>query len=573
MRLVLLIIIISLTFSQAHKTHFEKTNGLESSHPDDVISYYQNLSKSFKQINIAKIGEGDSGRPIYNVIVSNDGITSPKKLNGRAVIFVLNGIHSGEACGIDATQMLVRDLALQMKSGKYENTVFITIPVFNVGGHANFHPYNRVNQNGPKEMGFRANSKNLNLNRDFMKAETANLHAFKSSFHLWNPHVFIDNHSTNGADYQYNLTYMINETDDTIEPMKNYVRNTFLPHLESEMKKQNDPISPYVNLKKNGDISKGLNYYMLTGRFSTMYASFFNAVSVLVETHMLKPFKTRVESNNRFMWTILKKTDKDFKEVIAINEKSDSAIKAKSNYGISWKRDNTQSETIDFLGFEYSKVLDPISNMAWVKYDSSKPKTIKLPHYKTFKPRKTVVFPKSYIIPRTWKNIATKLKHSGVRVTEVTENKVVSIEEYKFTKLEWRSRPFEGEFLPKSFKYDTIKKKMMLKKGDFIVPMNQSSNRFIIEALAPDAADSFFRWGMFNSVFTQIEYFSPYLFVDKVEQIFKENPQLKEDFYTKLKSDTAFAKNSYGRLNYIYKRSNYAEKDYMVYPIKRLVEN
>lgn len=573
MRICLFFLIIFLSFSQHLNTYFEQTNGLESSHPDEVITYYQKLAKTYETIKIAQIGEGDSGIPIYNIIVSSDGITSAKNINGRAVVFVLNGIHSGEACGIDATQILVRDLAKKMESGEYKNTVFVTIPIFNVGGHTNFHPYNRLNQNGPKEMGFRANSKNLNLNRDFMKAETKNLHAFKTSFHHWNPHVFIDNHSTNGADYQYNLTYMINETDDTVKPMKEYVSNTFLPHLESEMEKQNDPISPYVNLKKYGKLSEGLNYFLLTGRFSTTYASYFNAVSVLVETHMLKPFKTRVESNTRFMWTILNKMNTDFKEVIAIKEKSDAYIQQRKNYGVAWKRDNKNFETIDFLGFEYKNVHDLISNMAWVKYDPSKPKLMKIPYYKTFNAETNVSFPKSYIIPKTWKNIAEKLKQSGVIVTEVSEPKVVSIEEFKFKNLVWNSRPFEGAFLPKSFKYDTEAKKMMLKKGDFIVHMNQKSNRFIIEALVPEAADSFFRWGMFNSIFTQIEYFSPYLFVDKIDKIFKENPRLKENFYKKVESDTAFAKNSYQRLNYIYKRSNYAEKDYMVYPIKRLIAN
>ena len=570
-----LILIYTLLFSQSHQTTFERSAGLETCHPENVLAYYQSLSKSFPSVKINKVGEGDSGKPIYTVIVSSDGISSAEHLNNRAVVFINNGIHSGEACGIDASQMLARDLAKKMQNGEYKNIVAVIVPVFNVGGHTNFSPYNRVNQNGPVNMGFRANAKNYNLNRDFLKAETQNMRAFYTAYHTWKPHVFIDNHSTNGADYQYNLTYLINETDDVTPSLKTYITTQFQPFIERSMEEKNDPISPYVNLRERDNIYGGINYFYASGRYSTGYASFFNAISILVETHMLKPYKLRVNSNLEFMWSVLEKTQKDYKTIILTKQNADNEIKDQKTFGISWKLNDTKKQMISFLGYEFTQAYDKYSNKDWVKYNPTKPKTYTIPYYKTFAPQKVISTPKAYIIPHAWKELIPLLRANGVTVQKVSHanlhEKHLDIEEYVFSDVTWKNMPWEGHFLPEKVEYTTRKKTITAKPNDFIVFLNQPANKYLIETLEPYATDSFFRWGKFNTIFTQIEYFSPYLFVDKVEQIFKEDPKLKQAFNQKVKTDKAFASNPYERLNFIYKGSKYFEKSYKVYPIKRVI--
>jgi hypothetical protein len=566
------LILCCFFFLNAQKTYFENSNFLESVPPENVMDFYKSFSSPYLHINIA--GYGDGGDPIHEVIISKKAYKSSSEHKGEMVYFILNGIHSGEAGGIDASQMLVRDhLKKLQESTVYDDIILVIIPVYNVGGHKKYSPYNRINQNGPVNMGFRGNARNYDLNRDFIKMDTRNMEVFAKLFHSWKPSVFMDNHCTDGADYQYAMTYMINHLNLDPKPLRDYINNDFLPDVETQMVKKNYPMAPYVSLASNGDIKMGLNYYKLSPRFSTTYASLFNTISILVETHMLKAYKDRVLSNLAIMESVISNISKNTNKIKKVLNENMNNVLSKEKYTIRWELDREKYTMIDFKGYEYQQVEQEFFNGPLVKYDRDKPVTFKLKYHNQFKELETIDIPQSYIIPKAWHNIITKLKANNVMLEKLKENKEHDVEMYRFDNVEFQNRPFEGRVMIKNFDYAVEKTKRAFEKGDFVIKTNQASRLFILESLEPKGLDSFFNWGFFNTILQQKEYFDPYIFVDKIDKILKDNPNLKEAYEKALEEDPSLKKSGYARMNYIYKRSKYYEKhSHMLYPIARIMK-
>ncbi|MCB0279243.1 MAG: hypothetical protein KDD94_07065 [Calditrichaeota bacterium] len=570
-RFIYLLIITFYLYSQ--QTEFEKSGMTATANPYTVMDFYNQLANQYDFVKVVEAGRGDSNRPIYTVIVSKKRIFTPDKLDDELVFLIQNGIHSGESGGIDASQMIVRDYAKKMaSSAAYDNLVLVIIPVYNVGGHIKFSPYNRVNQNGPEQMGFRGNGRNYDLNRDYMKMDTKNRQVFGEIFHNWQPHLFLDNHCTDGADYQDAMTYMMNNQELDHQAVRNYISQDFLPFMEKDTKRQNYPITTYVDLKTRNKIEDGIDYFRLSPRFSTGFTALFNKISVLVETHMLKPYKDRVLANYAFMVSMIEKAITDNEKIQAIIEEANrDAIKAKE-YTVRWQKDYNRFDEIDFAGFAYEMKFYDYFNAPLITYDRSKPVTYKIKHYNHFNPEIVVDVPKAYIIPQEWHTIIDKLKQNHVEMEELKSDKEYKVEMYRFDNAKWANRPYEGHFMLNDFDLKTETVRRRFRAGDYMIPMNQVANSYIMEALEPKAVDSFAAWGFFSTLFQQKEYFDPYIFVNKIDAIFKADPQLKKDFEEKAKSDPDFAKNPYLRFNYIYQRSPYYEKHtYLLYPIARLM--
>ena len=558
-------------FTFAQKTYFEKSGYLESVPPNKVMDFYKSLKSNYVKINIA--GYGDGVDPIHEVIVSKKGYESFAEKKNEIVYFILNGIHSGEAGGIDASQMLVRNHIKNLEeSSEYDDIILVIIPVYNVGGHKKYSPYNRVNQNGPLKMGFRGNARNYDLNRDFMKMDTKNMNVFAKLFHSWNPSLFMDNHSTDGADYQYTMTYMINQLNLDPKPVRDYINKRFLSLIEKEMELRNFPIAPYVSTIKYGDIKKGLKYFRLSPRYSTTYASLFNTISILVETHMLKPYKDRVYSNLSIMESVIKQISKEKNEIQRTLEKNLKTVLSESRYTLQWKLDREAFRMIDFKGYEYEQPFRKKYKMPLVKYDQNKATTFKLKYYDQFKAIETVNIPDAYIIPKAWHEIIKRLEVNQVKMTELTADQSFKVEMYRFSNVEFQPRAFEGHVMIKQFDQKIEKVNMTFEQGDYLIKTDQAARAYILEALEPKAVDSFFKWGFFNTILQQKEYFDPYIFIDKIDAIFKSNPKLEAKYKEALKNDPALEKSGYARMNFIYKNSKYYEKhSHLLYPIARIV--
>ncbi|MGB0949098.1 MAG: M14 family metallopeptidase, partial [Marinirhabdus sp.] len=263
-------------------TTFETSNGTETATYPEVISFYKNLAEQHTAIAMYTMEKTDSGEPLHLVTFNpSRGFESEFSDNeNKAVILINNGIHPGESDGIDASMLLLRDLA-EGKITAPKNTIVAVIPVYNIGGALNRNSTTRTNQNGPKEYGFRGNARNYDLNRDFIKADTRNARAFADLFNTVDPHVFIDNHVSNGADYQYTLTHLFTQHNKLDGAMGRYLNTTLQPALEDSLAKKNWDITPYVNVF-NKVSETGFTQFMDPPRYSTGYTTLYNTLGMMV---------------------------------------------------------------------------------------------------------------------------------------------------------------------------------------------------------------------------------------------------------------------------------------------------
>ncbi|MDQ6757341.1 MAG: hypothetical protein M3004_10440, partial [Bacteroidota bacterium] len=308
------------SFSQ--QTPFEKSNGKESATYLQAIEFYKNLDKSSSKILMKEMGPTDAGYPLHLVLISNDGKFDPHQWHkqNKVVILINNGIHPGEPDGIDASMMLVRDIA-NNKIKLPDNVVLAFIPVYNIGGCLNRNSFSRANQNGPVEYGFRGNAQNLDLNRDFTKADTKNARSFTQLFHYLNPDIQIDNHVSDGADYKYTMTLLTTQYDKLGTVLGNWLKEKFEPELFKGMTKKGWEMTPYVDFERSSP-DNGMVQFYDPPRYSSGYATLFQTIAFMPETHMLKHFADRVRSTYALMETFIEEVSIYANDLITARKKA-----------------------------------------------------------------------------------------------------------------------------------------------------------------------------------------------------------------------------------------------------------
>ncbi len=549
---------------------FEKSNGSETSTYEEVINFYTALSKEYPQISIHSMGLTDSGEPLHLVIYAKGELadTDLKSLATKNVVLINNGIHPGESDGIDASMLLIRDLA-QGTITTPKNTVVAVIPVYNIGGALNRNSYSRTNQNGPEEYGFRGNARNFDLNRDFIKADTKNANAFAEIFHRIKPNWFIDNHVSNGADYQYTLTHLFSQHNKLGGELGDYLLNSFQKQLEDSLSQKNWDITPYVNVF-NQTPEKGFSQFMDHPRYSTGYTTLFHTVGMMVETHMLKPYKQRAEGTYELMKSFIAIADKDAEKVASLQKKAASQYTPGKEYPIQWKVDSSQMSNLAFKGFEGSMENSNITGFPRLKYHRDQPFTKTIAYYNYFIPSETITIPSYYIIPKGYWNVIQQLQQNDISLTEIKKDTTITAEVYTIESYQTFSNPYEGHYPHYNTKTKSSQETVHAKKGDVLVSTQQSGVRYILETLEPAAMDSFFKWNYFDAILQQKEGFSPYVWEDLAWEFLAKNPAIKKEFEQKKENDPAFSQNWYAQLDWIHKKSPYYEKAHLRYPIVRV---
>jgi len=482
-----------------------------------------------------------------------------------------NGIHPGEPCGVDASMLLLKDYLTKPAPQKYlEHTVIVIIPLYNIGGAINRNSTTRANQNGPETYGFRGNAKNLDLNRDFIKGDSKNAQTFNQIFGEWQPDIFIDNHTSNGADYQYTITLIPTQHNKLDPNLASYLNYDLLPRLYKDMKKTEYEMTPYVYARNTPD--DGIAGFLDLPRYSSGYAALFNTISFMPETHMLKPFKSRVESTRLFMDSMIKNMHKDHEKLKAARQKAIENTKTKKDFDLNWALDFENSSKVNFKGFEARYKVSEITGLQRLYYDRNAPYEKEIPFFNNYKPTLSVEKPEAYIIPQAYAKIIQRLKWNDIAMKRLTEDIEIEVELYKIGDFETTDYAYEGHYLHSNLEIDKTTHKWLFHKGDYIVFTNQASNRYIIETLEPQAPDSFFSWNFFDGILTQKEYFSSYVFEDLAAKYLNENPELKVQLERKKQEDAEFAASARAQLEFVYKNSPWHEKTYRVYPVGRLIQ-
>lgn len=555
----------------AQQCRFEKTGGKESATYFEAIGWYKNLDKLSAKVLVKEMGITDAGYPLHLVLVSDDGKFDAAQWHkqNKAVILINNGIHPGEPDGIDASMMLVRDIV----AGKVklpDNVALALIPVYNIGGCLNRNSYSRVNQNGPLEYGFRGNAQNLDLNRDFTKCDSKEARSFAQIFHLINPDILIDNHVSDGADYQHTMTLLTSQYDKINSHYGSWLRGLFEPALYKGMTKKGWDMVPYVNFETT-DLGKGMEMFYDPPRYSSGYAALFGTIGFVPETHMLKPYKDRVKSTYDLMLIIMEESSKNITTLKANRQSGiENFLIKKDSFALSWKIDTTRSTKITFKGYEQGFKPSDATGLQRMFYDHSKPYTREVSFFNTYKPENFIKKPTAYIIPQGWHNVIDLLKINNVQMKQFSNDSVIEVEAYRIIDYKSSPRPYEKHHRNSAVKTAIMKQKIKFLKGDYLIPMNQVANRYLIEMLEPTGDDSFFAWNFFDAILQQKEGYSDYRWDDLAAEVLKNDPELKKKLDEKKAADPKFAENGPAQLDFIYKNSPYYEPGHNRYPVYRL---
>jgi hypothetical protein len=571
-RFITLIMLFIAMETSAQITPYESSGKKETATYDQAIAHYTMLAKTYPQAKLLTYGSTDFGKPLHVLVLSRDKVFDPaavKKADKR-VLLINNGIHPGEPEGIDASMMLARDLLKDDSLPK--DVVICIIPVYNIDGSFNRTSTSRANQNGPVAYGFRGNSKNYDLNRDFIKSDSKNSLAFQQIFNTWQPEIFVDTHTSNGADYQYTMTLIPTHKDKMTTVLANYLNKTMLPSLYEKMAAEGYEMTPYVNsVEETPDA--GITGFLESPRYSTGYTTLHNTIGFMPETHMLKAYDKRVDATYKLLKVYVNVVERDAKLIGENKKQADQNVAKQERFAIDWKLNNKVYETFDFKGYAAKYKPSEVSGLDRLYYDRNEPYTKPIKYWNTFDASTTVNKPKAYIIPQAWSKVVDLLKLNNVKVSTLGADQKIDAELYYIADYKTATKPYEGHYPHSAVKLNPVKESLQYYKGDFIVYVDQPSNRYIVETLEPQAMDSFFNWNFFDSILTMKEHFSAYVFEDTAAELLKKDPSLKKKLEEEKAKNPELAKSADGQLDFVYKNSSYFEKTYTRYPIARMLED
>jgi hypothetical protein len=557
-------------------TPFERGNGNQTTTWQACIGFHQRLAQAFPQwLRFEEAGRSDGGVPIHLGVFSPDGVFDPQaaKAQGRPVFFNNNGIHPGEPEGIDACMALLRDLCLDpARRAALGRAVLVYIPVYNVDGALNRHDTSRVNQNGPEAFGFRGNARHLDLNRDFIKADSLNARTFAHVFTRWDPDVMVDTHTSNGADYQHVVTLIATQPDKLGGRTGAHLRDAMLPALYAGMAARGFPMCPYVNpLHEIPD--DGIADFLDSPRFSTGYAALHHTIGFMPETHMLKPFDARYHGTRALVESALAWTVANGDAIRAARAADRAAVSAGAPVALDWTLDLQRSRPLRFSGFRAVREPSRLGSYQRLRYDRAAPWQKDIPYFDRYTATASATPPRAYLLPQAWHDVALRLEAHGVPLRRAVHAGRVSAQAYRITRFEKRRVPFEGRHLHDVLEVQAEPIVADVAAGDWLVPLGGPHDRFIVEVLEPLGVDSFFRWAFFDSVLDRKENFSDYVFEDEAERLLDAEPGLRGRFEAWKAGHPELLGDPQAVLSFIFLASRrYAEPEWKRYPVLRLPE-
>ncbi|MGB1037916.1 MAG: M14 family metallopeptidase [Bacteroidia bacterium] len=574
------VILISLTFfswtsstlENQFLTTFEKSNGTKSASYTDGISWWDNLAKNFDEVHMQEFGMTDAGYPLHTIVLSKGKVKLENvKSSSKSTILINNAIHPGEPDGVDASMMLYRDILLDHRE-LMDSCIVVCIPYYNIGGALNRSNSSRANQNGPMEYGFRGNAQNLDLNRDFVKCDSRNAQSFAKLLQLIDPDVYVETHVSNGADYQYNITYLSTQPDKLGGQMGSHLRSKMIPSLEQKMKSKGNEMVPYVN-HWGGPLKDSYATFYDSPRYSSGLTTLHNIFGFITETHMLKPFKQRVEATYDYLLSTVEYTKEQNSQIQVARDIQKSDVASATTMPIDWDVDKYDFKEIQFKGYEYGYKKSEVSGEDRLYYDRSKPITKSMFYRGSMLETTRKTKPKAYILRRGFIDVEDRLRWNGVELKELSQDTTIKVEVYKIVEFETVDQAYEKHYLHYDTKIDMDTIDWTFRKGDYLISTGTDKDRFILEMLEPEGPDSYFNWNFFDAVLQQKEHYSAYVFEDRAADLLANNPALKAQF-EKAKQSKASSRGGMTapeQLEWIYKHSPHSEKELKKLPVFKVL--
>ena len=529
-------------------------------------AFVERLASASPDIRTSDIAASAGGRQVQLVTLSQGG--SDPKTNGKPSLLVQAGIHSGEIDGKDATLMLLRDYVAGDRELQrlIERVNLLFIPILNVDGHERAGPHTRMNQRGPDNAGWRTNSNNLNLNRDYSKLDTPELRAVMNVINEYAPALYLDIHVTDGEDYQYDITYGYNGSFASDSPaIARWLESRLQGDIDSALTAAGHIPGPLVFGVNSQNFADGINHWTASPRFSNGLGDLRHTPTVLVENHSLKPYRQRVLGTYVLVEAALKALAKDgdkLQNAIASDQK-----RRPKNQVLAWKTSETPDLSVfaekPFKGIAYKKEMNPISGVEQVVWLGKAKDYPSLPVFADNVKAVEVRVPKAFYVPKTETLVLERLKAHGIETVE-PRAKTAKLTRFAVDEHKFADSPFEGHFrVSGEFKEEQVETSL----ADYVeISTDQPLGKLAVALLDPRGPDSLFQWGFFNRIFQRTEYYEPYALIPLAQQMLEQDPELQREFSQRLK-DKAFADDPRARMEFFYQRSPYFDQAYLRYPV------
>ncbi len=541
---------------------------------EQAIARYQELDRSHSGAKLFEIGNDDDGSPIHLFVISDGSGFTPDSIRaaGKTILWITNAIHAGEPDGVDASMLLAQALLeSDQLMGLTVNVAVCIVPVYNISGAKQRSGTSRANQNGPKEYGFRANARNLDLNRDFIKTDSRNARSLISAMTMWDPDIYFETHVSNGADHQYVMELMVSHPELMDTSLVAYTEKLLVPRQYDWMGSRNIKMGPYFETLHNTP-EQGLTGFVDGPRYSTGYATLRQRIGILSESHMLKPYADRVNATLQLIFGTLACMNEHPKELLAARKQARASAEEYLHYATNWSIDTSEVVAHDWSGYAVDTVTSGVSGSSRIQYDHNRPTDGKVPWMNAGIPALHIERPVAYLIPQAWHEVIDRLKLDAVPVQVLTADRVLVGEVQYIQDYTDVSKPYEGHYLHRNITTTAEVDTVIGRAGDVLVPMGNATDALVMEILEPRCADSFFAWGFFDSILQQKEWFSDYVFEDIAAELLTKDPALEAELEAKRSADPGFAKDAWAQLYFVYQRSPYFEPGYKRYPVLRVME-
>ena len=557
-------------------TTAERSSFKQTGRYDEVIALCDAFQSTYPQsVRCFTFGTTPEGRPMKAMAISTSGALDAKTAQARGLPVVLaqGGIHAGEIDGKDAGFWLVRDLLRgKVGAGVLDKTVLLFVPVFNADGHENFRAWNRPNQRGPEQMGFRVTAQRYNLNRDYVKADSPEMQPMLGLVNQWDPLAMLDLHVTDGAKFQHDISITgepTNSGDEALREAGNALKDGIIARLATQ---GSTPVGFYPSFVRDDDPTSGFVHGVSTPRFSNGYFPLRNRLAILVETHSWRTYPERVRSTYNTVLDALELTAANGTRWLQLARDADARATTLGGQSIPIEYKATEKvRTIDFLGYAYTRTPSEISGGTMTRYDETTPQVWKIPLRDEIVPTTTVIAPKGgYLVPQPYAvAVAKQLLVHGISFRVLTSplreaNAQVFVADsvqFSPTSIEGHQRvSLAGTWKPQ---------RAEIASGGLFVPIAQAKSRLLVNILEPTAGDSMAAWGDFNNAFERKEYMEDYVAEEQARLMLAKDPALKAEFERKLRDEPEFAKSPAARLDFFYRRHSAWDPATNRYPVMR----
>ena len=563
------------------ETYCEQTDFRKTPRYAETIAYCQRLAAASPFAQYTTFGKSPQGRDLPLLIVDKDRHFTPAlvRKTDKVVMLIEACIHSGEPDGKDAGLMFLRDMLIHNKHREIlDHVTILFIPIFNVDGHEQFSDMNRINQNGPDELGIRPTVQNLNLNRDFIKAEAPEMQHWLDLYHQWLPEFFLDIHVTNGADFQYVTTFGLEVMNTNMESnIRQWAKEVFEKSYTEQMAAASYPTFPYFEQLVRNNLEAGVMRPPNPPQYSNGYTAAMNRVGVLIENHIYKPYAQRVKATYeliRICGDILNKEHASLKKSVALSDEivSSSAFRGEP-LALSHRISRTNYVEVDFLAWGQKTSKSDLSGADWTVYDYDNPITIRTGLYDMSEALQTAQLPDAYIIKPECTQAITLLDRHHIAYTRLQEDATMLVETVRFTDAQFAQRPYEGH-ITVTPQYTTQTERVYYPVGSVLVSMNQLRARLVAHLLEPNAPSSLVYWGYFNTyVQPTSEFYINLGYMEvKGREMLAQNPELRKTFEEKKATDPLFANDPQAILQFFMTelRKN-VEPDSNLYPVGKII--